>query len=910
MALALYRRYRPDTFSGVIGQDQVTVPLGRALDQGKLTHAYLFSGPRGCGKTSCARILARCVNCAKGPTSHPCGECDSCRDLATGGPGSIDVVEIDAASHNGVDDARELRERAGFAPARDRYKIFILDEAHMVTQQGFNAMLKIVEEPPEHVMFIFATTEPEKVIGTIRSRTHHYPFRLVPPEVMGPYLEEVCSKEGIQTQQGVLRLAMRAGGGSMRDTLSVLDQLMVGAQDNTVTLDSAVALLGFTPETLIGEAVDAVIDCDGEKLYGVVQKVVVGGFDPRRFVEDLLSRVRDLLVLTLGGQRAQSVLSDDAEAESMQELERQASSLGLQALTQMAQIINEAVASMSGATSPRMRLELLAAKLLAYRFGEEEAASAPSAGGQAQVAESVPHPRSKGGFVGSRRSETASSGPVSSGPAPSEAVSSGAVPPQSSSPQSSPAHPASTEPRPAPVNTSGDGSAPQTQQDDASTRQAASTQSDRGQGSTSATDAGTGEMAGTGEKTGEAEAVASSSPVEAKASAGPSYGSVDEQWDAVVKELPQDVKEYVSRDKVPSVALDVSTSGRQRLRMTFDTPLSQHAFALAVASEAVGGETSIPKIVLLMVKHSFGAQTFIAPSPTAADGEAVESTRKMSPEQLADIKRRIALDKAGLSAANLGMTGKVAGKPTGNAANTAQHDAAGSRARNASSNAKAPVARSGDTTIGGQDDGGQDDDAAHHRGGHVARPADDVDPWATPQRMPDEAAPGTDQERIPEHHVKKSVSVPDLSDDSDPWLNPSTSAKAVSTGQTASDDPRQSQDDGGRDDGLQTEQHFVGNSAAGAFHADKPRPEIAEEDKAPAGVHGGTANGETAGPANPPVSAEDDVYTMHDKALNSGTALDLDALKQMFDVKQVETFDSDDPLNPINVEHSKQQGHE
>ena len=535
MALALYRRYRPDTFEGVIGQDQVTVPLMRALDEGKLTHAYLFSGPRGCGKTSSARILARCVNCAKGPTSHPCGECESCKDLATGGPGSIDVVEIDAASHNGVDDARELRERAGFAPARDRYKIFILDEAHMVTQQGFNALLKIVEEPPEHVMFIFATTEPDKVIGTIRSRTHHYPFRLVPQEVMGPYLETICDKEGIKPEPGVLKLAMRAGGGSMRDTLSVLDQLMVGSVEGVITHDAAVALLGFTPEALIGEAVDAVIDHNGEALYGVIQKVVVGGFDPRRFVEDLLARVRDLLVLTLAGDRAESVLSDTAEAEDMDDLHRQAKALGLGALTAMADIINTTLGAMTGAISPRMRLELLAARLLAgSESGFATAAPAPASSGMPPAAASSTSTTSAASGTGASGFAGASRGGFAG--ASHGGFSGAARNQQAAAPQSTASHES--------VGGNGPVNGPV---------------SDRPAGSLSVQPAVATAAAGAAPAANAGWGAPAASPaVPAQPVTSPAASdnrSIDEKWDAAVAALPETIREYVSRDKVPTVKI-------------------------------------------------------------------------------------------------------------------------------------------------------------------------------------------------------------------------------------------------------------------------------------------------------------------------------------------------------------------
>ena len=359
----MYRRYRPDTFDEVIGQEHVTEPLKAALRANRVTHAYLFSGPRGCGKTTSARILARCLNCAQGPTDAPCGQCASCKELATGGSGSLDVVEIDAASHGGVDDARDLRERATFAPVRDRYKIFIIDEAHMVTNQGFNALLKLVEEPPEHVKFVFATTEPERVIGTIRSRTHHYPFRLVPPDVLGPYLKELCAQERVRVGDGVLPMVMRSGGGSVRDTLSVLDQLMAGAIDGEVSYATAVALLGYTDSALLDESVDALAGGDGAGAYRVVERMVESGHDPRRFVEDLLQRLRDLLIIAVAGDGARDVLSD-APADQFERMQLQAKNWGPKGLSRAADLVDEALRSMTGATSPRLQLELLVGRIL------------------------------------------------------------------------------------------------------------------------------------------------------------------------------------------------------------------------------------------------------------------------------------------------------------------------------------------------------------------------------------------------------------------------------------------------------------------------------------------------------------------------------------------------------------------
>ncbi len=377
MSLALYRRYRPESFAEVIGQEHVTDPLQQALRNNRVNHAYLFSGPRGCGKTTSARILARCLNCEQGPTPTPCGECQSCRDLARNGPGSIDVIEIDAASHGGVDDARDLREKAFFGPASSRYKIYIIDEAHMVTSAGFNALLKVVEEPPEHLKFIFATTEPEKVIGTIRSRTHHYPFRLVPPGTLRDYLAEVCGRESIPVEDGVYPLVVRSGAGSVRDSMSVMDQLLAGAGESGVTYAMATALLGYTDSALLDEVVEAFSSPgDGGVAFEIVDRVIEGGHDPRRFVADLLERLRDLVILAAVPDAADKGLID-APADVLERMLAQAASFGAAELSRAADLVNTGLTEMRGATSPRLQLELICARvLLPAAYDDERAVQA------------------------------------------------------------------------------------------------------------------------------------------------------------------------------------------------------------------------------------------------------------------------------------------------------------------------------------------------------------------------------------------------------------------------------------------------------------------------------------------------------------------------------------------------------
>lgn len=854
MALALYRRYRPDTFDGVIGQDQVTIPLMRALDENKLTHAYLFSGPRGCGKTSSARILARCVNCAKGPTSHPCGECESCKDLATGGPGSIDVVEIDAASHNGVDDARELRERAGFAPARDCYKIFILDEAHMVTPQGFNALLKIVEEPPEHVMFIFATTEPDKVIGTIRSRTHHYPFRLVPQEVMGPYLEQICEDEHIEAEPGVLRLAMRAGGGSVRDTLSVLDQLMVGAVDGSIAYDSAVALLGFTPDALIGEAVDAVADKNGEALYGVIQKVVVGGFDPRRFVEDLLARVRDLLVLTLGGERAESVLSDDAAAENMDDLRRQASALGLSALTQMADTINATLANMTGAISPRMRLELLAARLLAGRE-EGMAVVASSSGvpdfagdaGTSAAAESL-----RGSMAGSRRRAARHAA--------------GNVRAQDSAPViDTPSAP--VQPSVAPTNPA-----------DAVASGVASVLADVQQAMNATT------------------SVASAAPAATPVPA-PIHDdrTPDQKWDALVAALPEDVQRYVSREKVPRVLL----SG-DRLWIKFDKALSKYAFAKAVAKESVDGNTEVVKIVRAEVHKTFGPSVTLAPAKKLADGSESVPWSKLSPEEQSKINAQLVqeqLKAATLLTANLGTAAGLesSGKePAGTSAKSAED---GGNAGDSGDEEGHRAAAGGSEEV---DPWAAPTQEVHH----PERPVPDDDPWvasAQPMQPQSMVASGVNDVKAPEQHAKH-VAVPDVSDNVDPWAAPMPVPQQAPVDDDPWGNPMPIQ--AGPVDPMPapTEPEAAPKHANHQHRA--PRQDAVPQQGQP---NADPWSQQFSAPAQPmpQVAAEDDEYSMSDESIGASTALSVDDLTRLFEVKKVEDFGPDDAKNPRNMQQKK-----
>ena len=854
MALALYRRYRPDTFDGVIGQDQVTIPLMRALDENKLTHAYLFSGPRGCGKTSSARILARCVNCAKGPTSHPCGECESCKDLATGGPGSIDVVEIDAASHNGVDDARELRERAGFAPARDRYKIFILDEAHMVTPQGFNALLKIVEEPPEHVMFIFATTEPDKVIGTIRSRTHHYPFRLVPQEVMGPYLEQICEDEHIEAEPGVLRLAMRAGGGSVRDTLSVLDQLMVGAVDGTIAYDSAVALLGFTPDALIGEAVDAVADKNGEALYGVIQKVVVGGFDPRRFVEDLLARVRDLLVLTLGGERAESVLSDDAAAENMDDLRRQASALGLSALTQMADTINATLANMTGAISPRMRLELLAARLLAGR--EEGMAVVASSSGVPDFAgdagTSAAAESSRGSMAGSRRRAARHAA--------------GNVRAQDSAPViDTPSAP--VQPSVAPTNPA-----------DAVASGVASVLADVQQAMNATT------------------SVASAAPAATSVPA-PIHDdrTPDQKWDALVAALPEDVQRYVSREKVPRVLL----SG-DRLWIKFDKALSKYAFAKAVAKESVDGNTEVVKIVRAEVHKAFGPSVTLAPAKKLADGSESVPWSKLSPEEQSKINAQLVqeqLKAATLLTANLGTAAGLesSGKePAGTSAKSAED---GGNAGDSGDEEGHRAAAGGAEEV---DPWAAPTQEVHH----PERPVPDDDPWvasAQPMQPQSVVASGVNDVKAPEQHAKH-VAVPDVSDNVDPWAAPMPVPQQAPVDDDPWGNPMPIQ--AGPVDPMYapTEPEAAPKHANHQHRA--PRQDAVPQQGQP---NADPWSQQFSAPAQPmpQVAAEDDEYSMSDESIGASTALSVDDLTRLFEVKKVEDFGPDDAKNPRNMQQKK-----
>lgn len=861
MALALYRRYRPDTFDGVIGQDQVVVPLSRALDEGKLTHAYLFSGPRGCGKTSSARILARCINCVKGPTSHPCGECESCRDLSANGAGSIDVVEIDAASHNGVDDARELRERAGFAPARDRYKIFILDEAHMVTQQGFNALLKIVEEPPEHVMFIFATTEPEKVISTIRSRTHHYPFRLVPPEIMGPYLQKVCEEEKITPQQGVLKLAMRAGGGSVRDTLSVLDQLMVGSEKGVITYASASALLGYTPEALITQALDAVIAKDGSTLYSTVEKVVVGGFEPRRFVEDLLSRVRDLLVLTLAGKQAVGVFSEAAEGEDSSALSRQAKALGLRKLTVIADAINDTMATMSGATSPRMRLELLAAQLLAIM--DEQPSAAPSAQ-PVQAVQSTPS-------MSAPPVASSSSQLSSSLPSPAAAAVASADVPAATSAKSVPSLAPKSGFNP-----------PQVKQERTDVRHAAPESAASPTARTSA---------------------ASEMPSAAAPAKAENQQSDLDLWRMVVAKMPPSLSSYVDRSKVPIVEFRQNQFGGKHLVFTFDRPMSQHVFAMAVTSQ----NQKVPVLVQQEVRKVFGDNATIAPNTVAANGEVVQIVKKMTPQQQSALKREIALHamKGAMAATN----STVSGFPQNV---TQKKPASGSAESAIRATQKGEREQSGgESSSQGGESPSASSDADADADAHRRTELDDEDPWAQPEpeisrpeiSKPEDLKPEISGKQDSRESADPSVAplvasaqqTDDELDDEDPWAQPEPqpepepeSAAVPSLGSNGSHGLNGANGTG------QVSASAVkpgagtvngrGQSSSGQ-QATQPQTQLQPQQ---------LGQPDVSAAEQPAVSAEEDTYSLDDESLGASDQVSVEELAKIFDAKQVKTLSAEE----------------
>jgi DNA polymerase III subunit gamma/tau len=452
-SLALYRRYRPASFAEVKGQEQVTEPLTRALKAGRINHAYLFSGPRGCGKTTSARILARSLNCAKGPTPEPCGVCESCVSLAPNGPGSIDVIEIDAASHGGVDDARDLRERAFYAPVSGRFKVYIIDEAHMVTREGFNALLKLVEEPPAHLKFVFATTEPEKVIATIRSRTHHYPFRLVPPATLRELLGDILTRENVKWEPEALQLVIRAGAGSVRDSLSVLDQLLAGSDESGLTYDKTAFLLGYTDASLLDEVTEAFADGDGASVFHVVDRVVEAGLDPRRFAADMLDRFRDLIVLNAVPDADRTGLID-APADRLERMRGQAASLGQAELTRAAEVLSEGLVQMRGATAPRLLLELMCAQMLLpgasqdhtallARLERLERGAQPSGRAQPSGPTAAPEPTEVPASAAPAVQVTAPRRPPEPPPAPPRQ----ADPP----PQQPQASPAPEPPKPAPV---------------------------------------------------------------------------------------------------------------------------------------------------------------------------------------------------------------------------------------------------------------------------------------------------------------------------------------------------------------------------------------------------------------------------------------------------------------------------